>query len=81
MTYGWAILVVISAIAALAYFGVLEPCKILPNECGNRTMNLDNCIQLKDVHCYTYNETGAMCELITQNVCDVPITVIFILED
>jgi hypothetical protein len=30
MTYGWAILVVIAAIAALAYFGVLSPDKMLP---------------------------------------------------
>jgi uncharacterized protein (UPF0333 family) len=30
MTYGWAILVVLAAIAALAYFGVLSPSKILP---------------------------------------------------
>lgn len=30
MTYGWAILVVLAAIAALAYFGVLSPSKMLP---------------------------------------------------
>ena len=30
MTYGWAILVVIAAIAALAYFGVLSPDQMLP---------------------------------------------------
>ena len=33
MTYGWAILVVIAAIAALAYFGVLSPSKMLPERC------------------------------------------------
>ena len=33
MTYGWAILVVLAAIAALAYFGVLSPEKFLPNKC------------------------------------------------
>jgi hypothetical protein len=33
MTYGWAILVVIAAIAALAYFGVLDPAKLLPERC------------------------------------------------
>jgi hypothetical protein len=33
MTYGWAILVVLAAIAALAYFGVLSPDKFLPNKC------------------------------------------------
>ena len=33
MTYGWAILVVLAAIAALAYFGVLSPEKFLPEKC------------------------------------------------
>lgn len=33
MTYGWAILVVLAAIAALAYFGVLSPTKFLPETC------------------------------------------------
>ncbi len=33
MTYGWAILVVLVAIGALAYFGVLSPEKILPEKC------------------------------------------------
>ncbi len=33
MTYGWAILVVLVAIAALAYFGVLSPSEFLPERC------------------------------------------------
>jgi uncharacterized protein (UPF0333 family) len=33
MTYGWAILVVLVAIAALAYFGVLSPNRFLPERC------------------------------------------------
>ena len=33
MTYGWAILVVLAAIAALAYFGVLSPEKFLGEKC------------------------------------------------
>ena len=33
MTYGWAILVVLVAIGALAYFGVLSPDKLLPSKC------------------------------------------------
>ena len=33
MTYGWAILVVLVAIGALAYFGVLSPDKMLPEKC------------------------------------------------
>ena len=34
MTYGWAILVVLVAIGALAYFGVLSPDRFLPNKCA-----------------------------------------------
>lgn len=33
MTYGWALLVVLIAISALAYFGVLNPSRFLPNRC------------------------------------------------
>lgn len=33
MTYGWAILVVLAAIGALAYFGVLKPDAFLPEKC------------------------------------------------
>ena len=33
MTYGWAILVVLIAIGALAYFGVLNPGRFLPKSC------------------------------------------------
>ncbi len=33
MTYGWAIIVVLITIGALAYFGVLSPNKFLPNSC------------------------------------------------
>ena len=33
MTYGWAILVVLVVIGALAYFGVLNPSTILPEKC------------------------------------------------
>ena len=33
MTYGWAILVVLVVIGALAYFGVLNPSFLLPEKC------------------------------------------------
>ncbi|MBI4438966.1 hypothetical protein HY640_03485 [Candidatus Woesearchaeota archaeon] len=33
MTYGWAILIVLGAISALAYFGVLNPDRVLPEQC------------------------------------------------
>jgi hypothetical protein len=33
MTYGWALLVVIIVIAALAFFGLLNPSRFLPEKC------------------------------------------------
>ena len=33
MTYGWAILVVLVVIGALAYFGILNPATLLPERC------------------------------------------------
>jgi uncharacterized protein (UPF0333 family) len=33
MTYGWALLVVLIAIAALAFFGMLNPSRFLPERC------------------------------------------------
>ncbi|MBI2549291.1 hypothetical protein HYW21_08130 [Candidatus Woesearchaeota archaeon] len=34
MTYGWAILIVLTAIAALSYFGVLDLSRFLPERCN-----------------------------------------------
>jgi hypothetical protein len=44
MTYGWAILVVLAAVGALAYFGVLSPGNIMPAKCDLSPAGLD-CIQ------------------------------------
>jgi hypothetical protein len=33
MTYGWAILVILAAVGALAYFGVLDPGRYVPDRC------------------------------------------------
>ncbi len=33
-TYGWAFLVIIIMISALAYFGILDPSKLLPDRCN-----------------------------------------------
>ena len=32
-TYGWAFLIILIGIATLAYFGILNPSKILPSRC------------------------------------------------
>ena len=38
MTYGWAILVVLIVVGALAYFGVLNPQNLIPEKCVFPTM-------------------------------------------
>lgn len=37
MTYGWAILVVLAAIGALSYFGILNPSRYTPDMCMGTT--------------------------------------------
>ena len=46
MTYGWAIIVVLVAIGALAYFGVLSPNKLLPERTtfSAPLANIDNAL-------------------------------------
>ncbi|MBN2052694.1 hypothetical protein JW756_04275 [Candidatus Woesearchaeota archaeon] len=48
-TYGWAFLVILVMIGALAYFGVLSPTKILPGKC----------IFSPEVSCVEYQITGS----------------------
>ena len=48
MTYGWALLVVLVAIGALAFFGVLNPGKFLP----------DSCILMPGISCTDFRVTA-----------------------
>ena len=57
MTYGWAILVVLAAIAALAYFGVLSPDKFLPAKC---TLS-------SGIACVDHKATSAQVQVVIQN--------------
>lgn len=57
MTYGWAILVVLAAIAALAYFGVLSPDRFLPEKCTLPS----------GVACLDFTGTAATVTLVIQN--------------
>lgn len=43
-TYGWAFLVILIMISALAYFGILNPSRVLPNRCtfGSEIQCLDH---------------------------------------
>ena len=72
MTYGWAILVVLVAIAALAYFGVLSPGQFLPERC-----------QLPaGLYCKSYQVTTSGVQLIIQNTLgkDINVTAINVTE-
>ena len=64
-TYGWAILVVLAAIAALAYFGVLSPDKFLP----------EKCIFSAGLHCKSYKATTTGVTLMVGNALGKDVTV------
>jgi len=64
MTYGWAILVVLAAIGALAYFGVLSPDRFLPEKC---TMP-------SGVACLDFRYSGTAIELAVQNAAGFDMT-------
>ena len=57
MTYGWAILVVLAAIGALAYFGVLSPDRFLPEKCTLPS----------GVACLDFRYSGTAIEMSIQN--------------
>ncbi len=57
MTYGWAILVVLAAIGALAYFGVLSPDRFLPEKCTLPS----------GIACLDFRYTGTAVEMAIQN--------------
>jgi len=57
MTYGWAILVVLAAIGALAYFGVLSPDRFLPEKCTLPS----------GVACLDFRYSGTAVEMSIQN--------------
>ena len=57
MTYGWAILVVLVSIGALAYFGVLSPDKFLPSKCTLQS----------GIACLDHKATPPQVEIVIQN--------------
>ena len=57
MTYGWAILVVLIAISALTYFGVLNPSKFLP----------EKCTLIPGLICIDHKATGDTIDLVIDN--------------
>lgn len=59
-TYGWAILIILVAIGALSYFGLMSPQKVLPDKCifGNGLTCQDSLITNRTVHMTLYNGIG-----------------------
>lgn len=57
MTYGWAILVVLVAIGALAYLGVLSPSKHIP----------ESCIFSQGIACLDFKVTPTVVNIYLQN--------------
>jgi hypothetical protein len=70
MTYGWAILVVLAAIVALAYFGVLSPSKFLPESCSLPSTSGLACIDFNifpgSAHLFLMNGGGR--DLVIENI-------------
>ena len=64
MTYGWAVLIVLAAIAALAYMGVLNPDRYLP----------DRCTMPAGIACLDYTITGNTVKLTMQNAAGIDMT-------
>ncbi len=65
MTYGWAILVVLVAVGALAYFGVLSPDKFLPAKC----------VLQSGLSCIDHKATATQLVLRVQNTLGYDVTV------
>jgi len=73
MTYGWAILVVGVAIAALAYFGVLSPSRFLPNKCTlpSGIACIDHKVDASSVTMILQNSLGYTINVTSINLTDV----------
>jgi len=74
MTYGWAILVVGVAIAALAYFGVLSPSRFLPNKCTmpSGVACIDYKVDATDVTMILQNSLGYTINVTSINLASRP---------
>lgn len=76
MTYGWAILVVLAAIGALAYFGVLSPDNFLPEQCivspefGNTCLEAQAVATGQQVQLGLRNNVGTTIQNVTVELSD-----------
>ena len=68
MTYGWAILVVLVAVGALAYFGVLSPDKFLPSKC----------VLQSGIACLDHKVTSTQVQVVIQNSLGFDLTSVIV---
>lgn len=71
LTYGWAILIVLVVISALAYYGVLDPTLLFPEKCVMQAGPL----QCSDHNAFVFRSTNGQFHMKFQNVLDKPIVV------
>ena len=59
-TYAWAFLVIIIMISALAYFGILNPSRLLPDRCnfGSEIVCVDYQVGITSVNLRLKNNVG-----------------------
>ena len=64
-TYGWAFLIILVMIGTLAYFGVLNPSRILPNRCtfSSEFSCSDHLLKVNEVRVKLKNSLGEPIEL------------------
>ena len=83
MTYGWAILIVLIAIGALAYFGVLSPEKFkasnIYREIGNSCVSSNPESKISQIHCVKnfydkydlFSDSEYICSELSEFYCNV----------
>ena len=71
-TYGWAFLIILIMIGALAYFGILKPSRLLPNRCivGAEFQCLDYQIKATDVKLRLKNNVGEAIDVTILSITD-----------
>ncbi|HLC55501.1 MAG TPA: hypothetical protein VJJ75_03115 [Candidatus Nanoarchaeia archaeon] len=57
MTYGWAVLAIIAAVGALAYYNVFSPAKYFPDECE----------LFSQVECKAWKVSSSQIEIVVRN--------------
>ena len=71
ITYGWAFMAIIITVGALAYFGVINPSRFIPDRCsfGSQMECTDFLLDESGVHMYLRNNYGK--DIIINNITGI----------